>query len=93
MEENKATETIKNPSYEQLEKDVASLKSMNNQLIMQLQQVNINTLFKRLDYLFKVVEFREAFNKEFVNNCVEEIEIHITPPKEEEGDKEIEDNK
>lgn len=92
MEENKATETIKNPSYEQLEKDVASLKSMNNQLIMQLQQVNINTLFKRLDYLFKVVEFREAFNKEFVNNCVEEIEIHITPPKEEE-DKEIEDNK
>lgn len=93
MEENKATETIKNPSYEQLEKDVASLKSMNNQLIMQLQQVNISTLFKRLDYLFKVVEFREAFNKEFVNNCVEEIEIHITPPKEEEGDKEIEDNK
>ena len=92
MEENKATETIKNPSYEQLEKDVASLKSMNNQLIMQLQQVNINTLFKRLDYLFKVVEFREAFNKEFVNNCVEEIEIHITPPKEEE-DKETEDNK
>lgn len=92
MEENKATETIKNPSYEQLEKDVASLKSMNNQLIMQLQQVNINTLFKRLDYLFKVVEFREAFNEEFVNNCVEEIEIHITPPKEE-GDKEIEDNK
>ena len=93
MEENKATETIKKPSYEQLEKDVASLKSMNNQLIMQLQQVNINTLFKRLDYLFKVVEFREAFNKEFVNNCVEEIEIHITPPKEEEEDKETEDNK
>lgn len=93
MEENKATETIKNPSYEQLEKDVASLKSMNNQLIMQLQQVNISTLFKRLDYLFKVVEFREAFNKEFVNNCVEEIEIHITPPKEEEGDKEAEGNK
>lgn len=93
MEENKATETIKKPSYEQLEKDVASLKSMNNQLIMQLQQVNINTLFKRLDYLFKVVEFREAFNEEFVNNCVEEIEIHITPPKEEEGDKETEDNK
>lgn len=91
MEENKATETIKNPSYEQLEKDVASLKSMNNQLIMQLQQVNISTLFKRLDYLFKVVEFREAFNEEFVNNCVEEIEIHITPPKEE--DKEVEDNK
>lgn len=92
MEENKVTETIKNPSYEQLEKDIASLKSMNNQLIMQLQQVNISTLFKRLDYLFKVVEFREAFNEEFVNNCVEEIEVHITPPKEE-GDKEIEDNK
>lgn len=68
------------PTYEQLEREVAGLKGMNNQLIMQLQQMNMGNLFKRLDYLFKVVEFREAFSPDFAERCAKEIESHMTPP-------------
>ena len=47
---------------------------------MQLQQINMSNLFKRLDYLFKVVEFREVFNADFAKRCADEIEGHITLP-------------
>lgn len=78
MEEN--TEVVKaQPDYEKLEREVTGLRSMNNQLIMQLQQMNMANLFKRLDYLFKVVELREAFNPEFITRCTREIEGHLTP--------------
>lgn len=80
MEEKNEKVQAEKPSYEQLEREVAGLKGMNNQLIMQLQQMNIGNLFKRLDYLFKVVEFREAFNADFATRCAEEIEGHMTPP-------------
>lgn len=80
MEENNEKVQTEKPSYEQLEREVTGLKGMNNQLIMQLQQMNMGNLFKRLDYLFKVVEFREAFNPDFVSRCAEEIEGHMTPP-------------
>lgn len=36
MEENMEKVQAEKPSYEQLEREVAGLKSMNNQLIMQL---------------------------------------------------------
>lgn len=80
MEEKNEKVQAEKPSYEQLEREVAGLKGMNNQLIMQLQQMSMGNLFKRLDYLFKVVEFREAFNADFATRCAEEIEGHMTPP-------------
>lgn len=76
------------PSYEQLEKEVAGLKSMNSQLIMQLQQMNMGNLFKRLDYLFQVIKFREAFNPEFADKCIKEVEGHMTLPVEEKPEEE-----
>ena len=79
MEEKEKGQAEK-PSDEQLERDIAGLKSMNNQLLMQLQQINMSNLFKRLDYLFKVVEFREVFNADFAKRCADEIEGHITLP-------------
>lgn len=79
MEEKEKVQAEK-PNYEQLEKEVAGLKSMNNQLIMQLQQMNMGNLFKRLDYLFKVVQFREAFSANFAKRCADEIEELVTPP-------------
>lgn len=82
MEESKEKVQVTKPSYEQLEKENLSLKGMNNQLIMQLQSMNITTLFKRLDYLFKVVEFKDAFSTGFVTKCTKEIERHMTPPEE-----------
>lgn len=80
MEEKNEKVQAEKPSYEQLEREIAGLKGMNNQLIMQLQQMNMGNLFKRLDYLFKVVESREAFNADFADRCAEEIEGHMTPP-------------
>ena len=77
MEER--TKKASAPTYEQLEKEIAGLKGMNNQLMAQLQNMNMSNLFKRLDYLFKVMESREALNPEFVNMCAEEIMFHMTP--------------
>lgn len=84
MEENMERVQAAKPSYEQLERDIAGLKSMNNQLIMQLQQMNMGNLFKRLDYLFKVLEVApklptNVLNPEFVTQCAKEIEMHMTP--------------
>ena len=82
MEENMEKVQAEKPSYEQLEREVAGLKSMNNQLIMQLQQMNMGNLFKRLDYLFKVLEVAPnlpVLNSEFVTQCAKEIGMHMTP--------------
>lgn len=78
MEDTKTSELY--PTYEDLNKEVTGLKSMNSQLLMQLQQMNMSNLFKRLDYLFKVIESKDAFSKEFYNNCSTEIEEYLTLP-------------
>ena len=88
MEEKNVTTQAEKPTYEQLEREVAGLRGMNNQLIAQLQQMNMGNLFKRLDYLFKVVESKDAFNPEFVDRCTEEIMFHMTPTTQEPNNKE-----
>jgi len=87
MGENMEKVQAEKPTYEQLEREVAGLKGMNNQLIMQLQQMNMGNLFKRLDYLFKVLEVAptlpaDVLNPEFVAQCAKEIEVHMTPPEQ-----------
>lgn len=86
MEEKIENVQAQKPTYEQLEREVAGLKGMNNQLLMQLQQINMGNLFKRLDYLFKVVENRAAFTPEFAEKSVKEIENLMTPPAVETSD-------
>lgn len=76
----KEVKVAEKPTYEQLENEVRGLRSMNSQLMMQLQQMNMQNLFKRIDYLFKVVENREGFNSDFVIKCAEELEGHLTLP-------------
>lgn len=78
MEETKVKQ--EKPSYEDLERELVGLRGLNNQLLMQLQQANMGNLFKRLDYLFKVVEFEESFTAEFATKCAKEIEEHLTLP-------------
>lgn len=99
MEENKEvkvanseskTETSnpKKMSYEQLENIAHQLSEQAKQLYTRLQEANMTNMFKRLDYLFKIVENAKAFNEEFVNKCVLEIEDRITIP---ESDEETDD--
>lgn len=69
-------------SYEQLENVAHQLSEQAKQLYAQLQAANMTNVFKRLDYLFKVVENGHVFSQEFLNKCVAEIEEHITIPEE-----------
>lgn len=62
-------------SYEELE-------NVANNLYARLQQADMSNMFKRLDYLFKVVENVDNFPQEFVKSCIEEIVTVITIPTE-----------
>lgn len=53
-------------SYEELE-------NVANNLYVRLQQADMANMFKRLDYLFKVVENVDNFPQEFTKQCIEEI--------------------
>lgn len=69
-------------TYEQL-KDIAhQLSNQNNQLLAKLQEATMYNTFKRLDYLFKVVESNAKFNIVFKEKCIKEIEDIITVPEE-----------
>jgi hypothetical protein len=82
MEEIKKEKTEK-LSYEELEKVAQQLSAQAQDLYEKLQQANLVNMFKRLDYLFKVVENEHAFSTDFVMNSIKEIEEIMTLPKEE----------
>lgn len=75
-------------SYEQLENVAHQLSEQSKQLYMQLQNANMSNMFKRLDYLFKVVEHSHMFKLDFVNKCINEIEDFMTIPEETEDNSE-----
>ena len=83
MEENKKKEL----SYEELKSVAGQLSQQNQQLNMMLQQANMTNMFKRMDYLFKVLELKDCFDSEFVITCSDEIKELMTPlvENEEEG--------
>lgn len=94
MEEKKEAEVVElkptpeerpqKMSYEQLENIAHQLSEQAKQLYARLQEANMTNMFKRLDYLFKVVESAHAFSEEFVAKCVAEIEDLMTVPETEE---------
>ena len=47
-----------------------------------MQEMDMANMFKRLDYLFKVVENGTMFDPDFLNKCIDEIE-NVMMPKEE----------
>lgn len=71
MEEITQNVEEKKLSYEELE-------NLANNLYVSLQNAEMTNVFKRLDYLFKVVENRPAFNARFLKSCVDEIEQVMT---------------
>ena len=79
------TEQPQKMSYEQLEQVAHQLSEQARQLYSQLQKSNLTNMFKRLDYLFKVVENGHIFKQDFLEKCINEIEDIITVP-EESGD-------
>ena len=73
-------------SYEQLENVAHQLSEQNRQLFAKLQELNMTNMFKRLDYLFKVVENGHMFKQDFLEKCIAEIEELMTVPEEVEED-------
>ena len=73
-------------SYEQLENVAHQLSEQAKQLYMKLQAANMSNMFKRLDYLFKVVENGHMFKQDFLEKCITEIEEIMTVPEETEED-------
>ena len=71
-------------SYEKLENVAHQLSEQNRQLFAKLQELNMANMFKRLDYLFKVVENGHMFKQDFLEKCVAEIESIMTVPEQEE---------
>ena len=86
----KETERPEKMSYEQLEQVAHQLSEQAKQLYMKLQDANMNNIFKRLDYLFKVVENGHMFKQDFLEKCIAEIEELMTVPEVEEDNKEEE---
>ena len=76
-------EVKKKLSYEELENVCKQLSSQSEILYKRLQESNMVNMFKRLDYLFKVVEHGDKFSSDFVIKCAEEIENSITPVEKE----------
>lgn len=100
MEEQKKNVVEMNPqaqrpekmSYEQLENVAHQLSEQNRQLFAKLQELNMANVFKRLDYLFKVVENGHMFKQDFLEKCIAEVESLMTVPEQEE-EPETEDKK
>lgn len=84
----KGTEQPQKMSYEQLEQIAHQLSEQARQLYGQLQKSNLSNMFKRLDYLFKVVENGHMFKQDFLDRCVKEIEDIMTVPEEPENSEE-----
>ena len=95
MEENKAKavkmNSVKNDSkanapkqkltYEQHNDVCNQLFQQNQELRKSLQEMNAVNVFKRLDYLFKVVELASTFkDSDFINSCMDEIKEALTIP-------------
>ena len=71
-------------SYEQLESVAHQLSEQNRQLFAKLQELNMTNMFKRLDYLFKVIENGHMFKQYFLEKCIAEVESLMTVPEQEE---------
>lgn len=81
MEEIK--EQPKKLSYEELEQVAKQLSDQSEMLYMKLQEANMTNAYKRLDYLFKVLENEVSFKEDFVEKCAKEIVEIMTIPEEE----------
>ena len=69
-------------SYEQLEEVARQMEGQLRQVYAKLQDANMSNLFKRLDFLFKVLETEHMFPLAFVQKCAEEIKSILTIPEE-----------
>lgn len=98
MEENKAKTVSMNESPKVEEKKPLTYEQLNdacNQLWQQTKQLAVRNreleqfaINKRLEFLFKVLEYSNNFSSDFVVSCTSEIEEALTIPQNQEEEKE-----
>ena len=69
-------------TYEQLNDACNQLWQQNKQLVARNRELETFVMNKRLDYLFKVLEFSNQFSSDFVGNCSSEIEQAMAIPQD-----------
>ena len=82
MEETKESKVVE--MNERREPTVEELKNYCNQLLMQRNEVaqklqEVTTMLNKLPWLFKVVEYKDLFDKDFVDRCLNEISLLVAP--------------
>lgn len=75
MEEKKLEEKVFS-QQEVTQKITEVVDQMNKQFQNQIKDMNL--MFTRLNFLFRVIEHKDSFTSEFVNNCSKEIEQSLT---------------
>ena len=86
MEEQKENKKKAQLSYEELNNVARQLSEQNRQLQQMLQ--NTQNVFRRLDYLFRVIEIRDFIPDDFKEACAKEIIELMTIPDDESENKE-----
>lgn len=86
--ENTSSEKQQKLTYEQLNDACNQLWQQNQQLIKKCRELEQFSMFRRLDYLFKVLEHSSVFDSNFLVSCAEEIKEAMTIPENTEEPKE-----
>ena len=78
-------------SYETLENVARQLSDQVVQLRAKVYEKTTEQAFKRLDYLFKILENKESFPKEFLESCIAELMTVMTLSEEDEEETKTEE--
>lgn len=88
LKKNAKTEAVEEKkaqkyTYEELNNICGQLYAQNQKLVQQLRQIDQVSMFKRMEYLLKIVELSDKINDaEFINYCIEDIKAGIILPEE-----------
>ena len=74
-------------TYEELNNACHQLREQNSILFQRLQEANLTNAFRRLDYLFAVLDKSNFFSEDFIKKCSGEIVEMLTIPEKSEEDK------
>ena len=86
--ENKVAAKQEKLSYDELNQVSQQLFQENKMLRTKVQELSVEAFYKRIDYMFKVVELASVFSKEFVERTIQEIETVMKAEEEQKADEE-----
>lgn len=86
--ENKVAAKQEKLSYDELNQVSQQLFQENKMLRTKVQELSVEAFYKRIDYMFKVVELASVFSKEFVERTIQEIETVMKAEEEQKAEEE-----